>query len=487
MPTSSRGVAHVNPVWPRAACSRASAVHLCALTCGRRRAPGSAAVIVSRLCVSARASTTSAGVGSSATRGMRASMARVRPIPAEARPPTDRDWHTDELPATPQRDFLIPADALGRGAGRAARRSGADLGIDARRVQAADRPLPALAGRARRRGRRALHGDRVRRPRRALHVPLVSRRVGRGRGPGRTRRTRGSARGRRRCVTHPTPDNPFAAADVGSACTRAAGRTTTRARSDASSTMRRRDRASTRGLDIACGTGMSTVALAEHADAVVGVDVSPEMLRAAHSGAPASHYMFARRGALAVPERRLRRGDVLLRHPLVRPGPLLRRTASRVARPDGWVGLYDHYFIGEMVDVPEFARMDRAPRSSGIRCRRATSRSAIRARELPAGFEKVGDELFADDIEMTHGAVRRLPAHDQQLRRGRRGGNAASRAPKLDPRDRPRRFFAGHARADGPLPRLDSLAVRRSSVRLTVGVIAPRILTPRPTTTEVRT
>jgi hypothetical protein len=30
-------------------------------------------------------------------------------VPAEERPPTDRDWHTSELPATPQRDFLIPA------------------------------------------------------------------------------------------------------------------------------------------------------------------------------------------------------------------------------------------------------------------------------------------------------------------------------------------------------------------------------------------
>jgi len=28
----------------------------------------------------------------------------------EERPPSDHDWHTDELPATPQRDFLIPAD-----------------------------------------------------------------------------------------------------------------------------------------------------------------------------------------------------------------------------------------------------------------------------------------------------------------------------------------------------------------------------------------
>ena len=33
----------------------------------------------------------------------------MAPTPAEERPPTERDWHTDELPATPQRDFLIPA------------------------------------------------------------------------------------------------------------------------------------------------------------------------------------------------------------------------------------------------------------------------------------------------------------------------------------------------------------------------------------------
>jgi hypothetical protein len=31
-------------------------------------------------------------------------------VPAERRPPTTRDWHTDELPPTPQRDFLIPAE-----------------------------------------------------------------------------------------------------------------------------------------------------------------------------------------------------------------------------------------------------------------------------------------------------------------------------------------------------------------------------------------
>ena len=34
----------------------------------------------------------------------------MAPTPAEDRPPTDHDWSTAELPATPQRDFLIPAE-----------------------------------------------------------------------------------------------------------------------------------------------------------------------------------------------------------------------------------------------------------------------------------------------------------------------------------------------------------------------------------------
>ncbi len=32
------------------------------------------------------------------------------PRAAEERPPVERDFHTDELPATPQRDYLIPAE-----------------------------------------------------------------------------------------------------------------------------------------------------------------------------------------------------------------------------------------------------------------------------------------------------------------------------------------------------------------------------------------
>jgi hypothetical protein len=51
------------------------------------------------------------------------------PTPAEARPPTDRDWHTDDLPPTPQRDFLIPAERWVE-APDAVRHLGDDLGIE---------------------------------------------------------------------------------------------------------------------------------------------------------------------------------------------------------------------------------------------------------------------------------------------------------------------------------------------------------------------
>ena len=51
------------------------------------------------------------------------------PTPAEDRPPTDRDWTTDELPATPQRDFLIPASRWVE-APAPVRTLGADLGVE---------------------------------------------------------------------------------------------------------------------------------------------------------------------------------------------------------------------------------------------------------------------------------------------------------------------------------------------------------------------
>ncbi len=50
------------------------------------------------------------------------------PVPAEQRPASEREWHTDDLPATPQRDFLIPAERWVE-APDDLRRLGADFGV----------------------------------------------------------------------------------------------------------------------------------------------------------------------------------------------------------------------------------------------------------------------------------------------------------------------------------------------------------------------
>jgi hypothetical protein len=50
-------------------------------------------------------------------------------VPAEERPPTDHDWSTRDLPATPQRYFLIPAERWVE-APPELRALGADLGIE---------------------------------------------------------------------------------------------------------------------------------------------------------------------------------------------------------------------------------------------------------------------------------------------------------------------------------------------------------------------
>jgi len=51
------------------------------------------------------------------------------PVPAEERPPTERDWSTEELPETPQRDFLIPATRWTE-APPELRELGGDIGVD---------------------------------------------------------------------------------------------------------------------------------------------------------------------------------------------------------------------------------------------------------------------------------------------------------------------------------------------------------------------
>jgi SAM-dependent methyltransferase len=107
-----------------------------------------------------------------------------------------------------------------------------------------------------------------------------------------------------------------------------------------------------RGLDVCCGTGLSTTALKEISREVVGVDVSSEMLaqRLKHSGveylvADAENLSFADRifGLVTVSQ---------AFHWLDRTRVL--GEAGRVLRPGGWLIVYDNYFAYQMSGCPEF-------------------------------------------------------------------------------------------------------------------------------------
>jgi ubiquinone/menaquinone biosynthesis C-methylase UbiE len=154
-----------------------------------------------------------------------------------------------------------------------------------------------------------------------------------------------------------------------------------------------------RAVDIACGTGMSTVALTAYATTVVGVDVSPEMLGAARR-APGAHYLLGSAERMPFTDGSF---DAATCCSGVHWFDQVRFFVElkRVLRPGGWVGLYDHYFTGEMLEVPEFAewlrdaftRYPLPPRNPQVGDPRAVT---------PDGFEAVADEYFADDIELTH-------------------------------------------------------------------------------------
>jgi len=192
------------------------------------------------------------------------------------------------------------------------------------------------------------------------------------------------------------PENPFAASEVGALYAR--GRPYHHPRTLARVLAHAGPAPVARGLDVACGTGMSTRALAEIATDVVGLDVSPQMLGAVSQLANTS---FVLAGAEQLPFD-AQVFDAVTCSSGVHWFDQARVYAElrRVLRPGGWVGLYDHYFFTmEGVDafgdwVRElFARYPLPPRNPQV---------GDPATMMPDGFELVADETFDDPIAMTN-------------------------------------------------------------------------------------
>jgi SAM-dependent methyltransferase len=187
--------------------------------------------------------------------------------------------------------------------------------------------------------------------------------------------------------------NPFAASDVGAVY--AQGRPYHHPRTLG----RVRDQLGRleRGLDVACGTGMSTIALRDYADTVVGVDISPEMMRAATRPEGVTH-VLARSERLPFPAQSF---DAVTCCSGVHwfDQPRFYAEMARVLRPGGSVLLYDHYFM-RVRGTPLFREWVRElferyplpPRGAAV---------GDPALAHTAGFAVVVEDAFDDDIDMT--------------------------------------------------------------------------------------
>jgi len=107
-----------------------------------------------------------------------------------------------------------------------------------------------------------------------------------------------------------------------------------------------------RAIDVACGTGLSTVALKPVAREIVGTDISEEMIRLAPLD-PQIRYVVAPAEDLPFPDTHF---DLLTLCAALHwlDATVFLREAHRVLRTGGHMVIYDHAFTGKMEENPAF-------------------------------------------------------------------------------------------------------------------------------------
>lgn len=107
-------------------------------------------------------------------------------------------------------------------------------------------------------------------------------------------------------------------------------------------------------VDVACGTGMSTMALTEIAASVIGADISPAMLSQAIVH-PRIRYLEAPAHALPLADHSADLMTVFIAFHWLERDRFLAE-ARRVLRPGGTLVICHHNFQGKMKENPDFRR-----------------------------------------------------------------------------------------------------------------------------------
>ncbi len=154
-----------------------------------------------------------------------------------------------------------------------------------------------------------------------------------------------------------------------------------------------------RALDVACGTGQSTVALKEVAIEVVGMDSSKEMLaraarddRVRYTKAPAEDLPFVKESFDLVTA-------ALAFHWFDRARFLAE--ARRVLRPSGWLVIYDNRFSGRMRENPEYERWYKEAYLHRYPSPSRNSEPLSRGEARKHGFEFVERERYTNEVSFS--------------------------------------------------------------------------------------
>src|SRR5690349_15678050 len=153
-----------------------------------------------------------------------------------------------------------------------------------------------------------------------------------------------------------------------------------------------------RALDVGCGTGLSTRALAQLAETVVGLDPAASML--AHAE-PTVGVRYVRGAAEALPLAEAAFDLIVIACALHWcDHAAFAAEARRVLRPDGWLVVYDSQFLGQAPRSSELTDWLAAHYYRGMPWAPRSAHFDPIAHPLP-GFAGVGQEAVEEWVPMT--------------------------------------------------------------------------------------
>jgi len=152
-------------------------------------------------------------------------------------------------------------------------------------------------------------------------------------------------------------------------------------------------------LDVGCGTGLSSVAVAEICEEVIGIDISAAMISQAQSH-PKIQYKQSSAENLPFENNSFHLITAgLAMHWFDQPAFL--KEAKRVLKPGGWLVIYNNEFKPELLSPPEFSqwfndsyleRYPNPPRKNALQFDEKLAKD---------GFEFLGKGEFFNNIAMT--------------------------------------------------------------------------------------